>query len=354
MGAAGDVIVYRSSPYDEIRVRNLATGSEATLQNATTFPSFRSSMTSEWIYGQYVNRPVSGCVPDCVLRWPITGGQPTPLPRSDTSPGPIEIIAVGTYAVWINDAGQTTIALHNATTGTTRDVVVTGTADTQVLKFDLAVVDGEPVIYYWAGPPGAVGRPIRTVRLYRWSEARGSEQVEVFEDTNAPGGAQPIFATYISADTDHVAYTVWTPATGGSPASISTVVRPTRGGATQKVGGRSHDPRIRGGVLMWEENSPAFGGGGSPDSGDIFAWSAARGTEELQLPDRNVGGGAPAPGFAVFSSRPSSGTSTMLHSWNAATAEKVKLTESTVIGLYATTGWAYFYGDNLTYRVKLQ
>ena len=345
LGAAGDVMIYAPTafpPDGEVRVRNLSTSADAKLENASRTGFSRDGVTSAWIYGEYVSKPATGCTPNCILRWPIAGGEPTPL-LSDLA-HPFKVVANGRYAAWISDGGNTALTLHDAMSGTTDEVITLLTVGTQILDFDMTVVSGTPVVYYWSGP-SAAGLPVRDVTLYRWTAAGGSQQVEAFANTNSPTGVDPKFAPQVSADADHVAYNTWTPA-GAIPAAVSTVIRPTTGGAATTIGSRPQSLQVRNGVAVWWENFPTSGGAGTPDT---RAWSAARGAETLQVADPYVGKLTLAPGFAVYGS----GGGTSLYSWNSTTGVKTKLTDGPALNFFATEGWVYYYGGSHTYRVRL-
>ncbi len=348
--ASSDVMVFTvypsTSPDPEIRVRNLATGVENVLQNASSAGSMRQGITSEWIYGTPVNRPATGCTPGCVLRWPITGGVATPLQKDSANP-PFKIVANGRYAAWISDSGDTILALHDATTNSTTNAIVVRTAGTQILAWDMAVVGGVPVIYYWTGP-SAAGLPVRDVTLNRWTAASGTQQVERFINTNSPTGADPMFVPQVAVDASNVAYNVWTPA-GASPAAVTTVMSPVGGGAKTTIGGKSHMLRMRHGIAIWQENFPRLEDMSSHPP-DIWVWSRELGSQLMATKNEWWGEAEAVPGYAVFGIGPLAA----LHSWNSVTGVKTDLGSGRSLNSYATEGWVYFYRDNVAYRVKLQ
>jgi hypothetical protein len=345
--ALGDIMVYTVFPgaFDsDFRVRNVVTGVEHRLQNAGQSSPMRQGITSKWIYGSPMNPPATGCTPGCVLRWPITGGAAVALEK-DTAPPPSKIVADGDYAAWISDAGDTVLSLHNATANTTQDAVVIATVGVRILEWDMAVVGGSPVIYYWAGR-SAAGLTVRDVTLYRWTEAGGSQQVESFANTNSPTGVEPKFFPQIAVDATNVAYNVWTPA-GALPASITTVIRPVTGGAKTTIGGKSHSLRMRHGIALWAENFPPIS---DPlATPDYWAWSREQGSQLLAEHSDWWGELEVAPGYAVF------GVGILaLQSWNAVTGVKTDLNTGRALNSNATDGWVYFYRDSTIFRVKLE
>jgi hypothetical protein len=207
----------------------------------------------------------------------------------------------------------------------------------------MAVVGGSPVIYYWTGP-SAAGLAVRDVTLHRWTASGGSQQIEAFANTNSPTGVEPKFTPQIAVDATNVAYNVWTPA-GASPASISTVVRSVNGGATTRIGGKSHALSMRGGVAMWHENFPPLG---SPNGTDIWVWSQAQGPQLMEANNPWLGGIEPASGHAVFAV----GADAALYTWDGATGVKTDLATSPPLNYFATEGWAYYYTATTIYRVR--
>ncbi|RYZ13486.1 MAG: hypothetical protein EON61_07080 [Alphaproteobacteria bacterium] len=345
--ALGDIMVYTVFPgaFDsDFRVRNVVTGVEHRLQNAGQSSPMRQGITSKWIYGSPMNPPATGCTPGCVLRWPITGGAAVALEK-DTAPPPSKIVADGDYAAWISDAGDTVLSLHNATANTTQDAVVIATVGVRILEWDMAVVGGSPVIYYWAGR-SAAGLTVRDVTLYRWTEAGGSQQVESFANTNSPTGVEPKFFAQIAVDTTYVAYNVWTPA-GAAPAAITTVIRPVAGGAKTTIGGVSRTLRLQHGIATWHENFPSIVDPAL--SPDIWAWSKELGSQLIAAASGSWMDAEPVPGYAVFGIR-----SDGLHSWNAMTGMNTVLNTGSPLNAYATDGWVYFYRDSTIFRVKLE
>ncbi|RYG00449.1 MAG: hypothetical protein EON94_09490 [Caulobacteraceae bacterium] len=345
--ALGDIMVYTALPgaFDsDFRVRNVATGVENRLLNAGQSSPMRQGITSKWIYGSPMNAPATGCTPGCVLRWPITGGAAVAL-QKDTAGPPFKIVANGDYAAWISDGVDTILSLHSAATNTTQDAVVIRTAGTRILEWDMAVVAGSPVIYYWTGP-SAAGVAVRNVTLNRWTQAGGSQQVEAFANTNSPTGVDPKFIPQIAVDATNVAYNVWTPA-GATPAAITTVIQPVAGGARTTIGGVSRTLRMRHGVAMWHENFPSIA---DPSlSPDIWAWSKDVGSQLMAAASGYWGELEAVPGYAVFGTGADG-----LQSWNAVTGVKTVLNSGTPLNAYATDGWVYFYRDSTIFRVKLQ
>ncbi len=345
--ALGDVMVYTAAPgaFDsDFRVRNVVTGVEHRLQNAGQSSPMRQGITSKWIYGSPMNAPATGCTPGCVLRWRITGGAAVAL-QKDTAPPPSKIVANGDYAAWISDAGDTVLSLHNATANTTQDAVVIATVGIRILEWDMAVVDGSPVIFYWAGP-SAAGLAVRDVTLYRWTEATGSQQVEALASTNSPTGVEPKFVPQIAVDGANVAYNVWTPA-GAAPATITTVMRSGAGGSKTTIGGKSHSLRMRHGIVLWAENFPPIS---DPlATPDYWAWSLGQGSQLVAEHSDWWGELEVAPGYAVF------GVGILaLRSWNAATGEITDINTGRALNSNATDGWVYFYRDSTIFRVKLE
>ena len=345
--ASGDVMVYTASPgnFDsDFRVRNIATGVESALQNAGMNSPMRQGITPEWIYGSPMNPPATGCTPGCVLRWPITGGVAVPLQKDSATP-PFKIVANGRYAAWISDDGNTVLALHDATANATQDAVVISTVGMRILEWDMAVVGGSPVIYYWTGP-SAAGLAVRDVTLHRWTQGGGSQQVEAFANTNSPTGSEPKFVPQIAVDATNVAYNVWTPA-GASPAAITTVIRPVSGGTKATIGGKSHSLRMRHGIAIWAENFPPIS---QPlATPDYWAWSREQGSKLLAEKSDWWGELEVVPGYAVF------GVGILaLRSWNAVTGVSTDLNTGRALNSNATDGWVYFYRDSTIFRVKLQ
>lgn len=343
--ALGEIMVYTASPgaFDsDFRVRDVATGVESRLQNAGRDSPMRQGITSKWIYGSPMNPPATGCTPGCVLRWPITGGAAVAM-QKDTAVPPFKIVADGDYAAWISDSGDTVLSLHNAAANITQDAIVILTAGIRILQWDMAVVGGVPVIYYWTGP-SAAGLAVRDVTLYRWTQAGGSQQIEAFANTNSPTGVEPKFAPQIAVDATNVAYNVWTPA-GASPAAISTVMRPVNGGATTRIGGKSHILRMRDGVAIWYENFPPLG---SPNGADVWVWSQAQGPQLMEANNAWLGEIEPASGHAAFAV----GADAALYNWDGTTGLKTDLETSPPLNYFATGGWVYYYTSTTIYRVR--
>ncbi|MEN9416415.1 MAG: hypothetical protein RI988_35 [Pseudomonadota bacterium] len=326
------------------RVRDLATGGEATLAGAADI----QYVTGWQLAGGRVVAYGKGadCINYCIYLWGANGqvtnlSNPNPYSAAANIGGGRAAdqhpVARGDWVVWVNDKAADTGVITNATgrytlfnlqTGTyTRVGVPSGASYVGNWSYDFAVVDGVVHFYYWA-QTGGEGMT-STFDVFKWRSDTGTST----RLTTAAGRS-------IYTQTDGVR-AAWqqTPTGGTSDNTFTLVTQPLSGGATTAVSSTATSFLLRGGVLAWAESA----------AGGARAIKASTATSTFTLSNLSS-----STLLANGDSRVAFVEQGRVYTFDAATGRSTLRVETTPTGTAFITGGALvFMVQSAVYRVVL-
>jgi len=259
MGAGGQLIAVDNSlpntilykaPDSTYRVRNVATGSEVTLQGANNIPfTYNWAMDGGYVFmeGGWLGSTSAGytdCPVDCIYQWTASGVKSN-ISNANPNKGSYEQYprAHAGYVIWIdwNGPNPGTYTVYNVTSGTYAKVSMPAGANYPGnTQYDFSVSGGVVNFAYWANTGGSGTSSIFDV--YQWNSSTNTST------KLSNGTARNI---YPQIDGQRVA---WTQSpVSGAPSTLFS--EPVSLGSVTTVSSSETNFNLAGGVLAWTEGT---------------------------------------------------------------------------------------------------
>ena len=342
--AAQGSLVLHGAAEGQVRLRDLASGSEVLLAGTATIQYLRGwQLSGGRVYGYGKG---ADCVNYCIYEWGADGtvrnlSTPNPFSQATNIGGGWAAdqhpVARGAHVVWVNDkAADTGVAtsatgrytVHDAQARTyTRVGVPAGVAYLGNWNYDFAVDAGVVHFWFW-GQTGGEGMA-STFDVFRWRSDTGAT-------TRVTAGG----ARHVYTQTDGVR-AAWqqSPVGGNADDSFTLLSQPLAGGSTTTWSTSATTFRLRDGVLAWVERG----------TGGAQALKAATATQVHTLSSL-----AGSSLLDVGAGRVAYVEQGRLHVFDSATGQ-ARLRAETALGgpVFLVDGFVVFAVDALVYRVPL-